>query len=287
MKINHLWILALLGAWATLSTSCLKEKNKDIDYQLLSEELSLSENLSSDAFQVVDNESRNGDYSATVGKTGVYSWTSSMDTCATVTLNTNGGNFPMTLTIDFGTGCTAYGRTRKGIVNAVFTGPYSAFTSQVTVTFDDYYVDDHKIEGVKTITNSGRNSSGNIEFTVRDENGVITKPSGAQFTWESTRVHEWIEGEGTWLWFDDVYSVIGNATGEASDGTPFSFRNQNGDPLVKAVVCPYVSDGTVIYNVDGDDIAEIDYGTSYISEGYCDAVVTVTFQGRDYIIAVQ
>lgn len=286
MKINHLWAIALLASWAVLTTSCFKEK-RDIDYQLLSEELSLSENLSSDAFQVVDNESRNGEYSATVGKTGVYSWTSSMDTCATVTLNTSGGNFPMTLTVDFGTGCTAYGRTRKGIVQGVFTGPYTTSGSSVTVTFNNYYVDGYKIEGTKTITNSGRNGSGNLEFTVEDVNGVITKPNGAQFTWESTRVHEWTEGEGTWLWLDDVYSVSGNASGEASDGTPYSFRNQGGDPLIKAVVCPYVSDGTVIYNVDGDDIATIDYGTSYVSDGFCDAVVTVTFQGKDYIIAVQ
>lgn len=286
MKISHLGVIALLAAWATLTTSCFKEK-KDIDYQLLSEELSLSENLSSDAFQVVDNESRNGEYSATVGKTGVYSWTSSMDTCATVTLNTNGGNFPMTLTVDFGQGCTAYGRTREGIVQGVFTGPYTTTGSQVTVTFNNYYVDGYKIEGTKTITNSGRNGSGNLEFSVQDVNGVITKPNGAQFTWESTRVHEWTEGEGTWLWLDDVYSVSGNASGEASDGTPYSFRNQSGDPLIKAVVCPYVSDGTVIYNVDGDDIAEIDYGTSYISEGFCDATITVTFQGKDYVITVQ
>lgn len=286
MKGFKIALMFLLGG-TLLFPSCLEEK-RDIDYELLAKDVALADNYSSDAYKRVENEAK-GSQSGDIGKTGVTTWVSSLDTCAIVTLDINGGNFPMTLTIDFGSGCTdSYGVNRKGKLIGVFSGRYTDAGTTVDVSFDNYYVNNHKVEGVKTIENSGRNGSSQLEFDVTDDL-LITKPgNGGQVTWESSRTHTWITGESTALWIcDDEYSITGTASGEASDGTPYGLRTAGGDPAKIRVCCPYIIDGTLIYEVDGDDVAEVDFGTQAISGFDCDAVVTATYLGRDYVLVLQ
>src|SRR5690242_19681688 len=106
MKRPYLFAIVILAV--SFFSSCKKQT----DYSALSQDAGLTQSLSSDMFKTVDNESKNGSYSGTIGKTDGVTGT---NTCATVTLDINGGNFPMTLTMDFGSGCTdSYGVTRKG-----------------------------------------------------------------------------------------------------------------------------------------------------------------------------
>ena len=218
MKGLKVILVVLLGG-VLLFPSCIEEK-RDIDYQLLAEDVSMADNYSSDAYKRVENEAK-GSQSGDIGKMGTTTWVSSLDTCALVTLNVNGGNFPMTLTIDFGGGCTdTYGVTRKGKIIGVFSGRYTDAGTTVDVSFDNYFVNDHKVEGTKVIANTGRNNSNQLEFTVTDDN-LITKSDGGQVTWESVRTHAWTAGEGTGIWIcDDEYTITGIASGNASDGTP-------------------------------------------------------------------
>lgn len=267
-------------------TSCEVENKrpKDVDYQLLATDANVSESINSDTYRIVDQESRSGNYSEDIGKTslGVVQWVSSVDTCAIVTLNTNGGNFPMTLTIDFGSGCTdSYGVQRKGKVIGVFTGFYTSAGTTVTVTFDNYFVNNHEVGGTKLITNQGRNAQQKLAYSVVDNNGTITKPDGGIITWESTRTHVWAEGESTPLAIcDDVYDITGTASGEISDGTPYGIRTET--PVRKNVCCPYLTEGIVTYTVDGTDIATIDYGG-----GNCDALGNLTFNGQTIVVVIQ
>lgn len=286
MKGFKLVLMFMLGG-TLLLPSCFEER-RDVDYQLLAEDVSLADTYSNDAYKRLENEAK-GSQSGDIGKTGVTTWVSSLDTCAIVTLDINGGNFPMTLTIDFGGGCTdSYGVTRKGKIIGVFSGRYSDPGTTVDVSFDNYYVNNHKVEGTKTIENSGRNGSSQLEFAVTDDL-LITKPNnGGQVTWESNRVHTWVEGESTAIYIcDDEYSITGTASGEISDGTPYGVRTAGGDPARIRVCCPFIIDGTLVYSVDGDDIADIDFGTQLIQGFDCDAMVTATYNGRDYILNLQ
>ncbi|CAN5194145.1 hypothetical protein BH09BAC1_BH09BAC1_22840 [soil metagenome] len=280
MKANQL--LLVLLAFALSFTAC--EKPKKVDYELLASDANISESINSDAYRIVDQESRSGGFSDNVGKTSseTISWVSSVDTCAMVTLNTNGGSFPMTLTIDFGTGCTdSYNITRKGKVIGVFSGFYTVAGSRIDVSFNNYYVNNHKVEGNKTITNQGRNAQQKLAYQVVDANGRITKPDGGIITWESTRTHVWDSGESTLLWiYDDVYAITGTASGEISDGTPYGIRTIT--PVKKMVICPYLSEGSITYSVDGDDIATVDYGN-----GACDATANLTYDGKTYVIIIK
>ncbi len=268
-----------------LTSSCdlSIKKPRDIDYQLLANDASVSDNISSDTYRIIDEESRSGDFSDSVGKMPTnMQWVSSVDTCAIVTLNVNGGNFPMTVTVDFGSGCTdRAGVVRKGKVIGVYSGPYTTAGSRVDVSFNNYYVNGHKVDGQKSIVNNGRNAQQKLSYSVVDANGRITKPDGGIITWESTRTHVWDEGENTLLFIcDDVYSITGTASGEISDGTPYAIRTESA--LKKSVCCSFVDEGIVTYAVDGTDLATIDYGG-----GVCDGLANVTANNNTFVIVIQ
>lgn len=285
-------ILLLLVLMTIGLSSCFKErennKNKDINYQTLAEDAAISDKLSEDLFKVVDEESKNGDFSNEVGKTGIVQYKSVQDTCAVVTINTNNGNFPMTLTIDFGSGCTdAYGVVRKGKVIAEYTDGYRNAGAQVNVSVDNYYVNNYKIEGTKTITNDGRNGNGNLSFSVEDNNVRFIKPDGGVITWESQRVNEWTEGENTTFWTnglsgicDDTYLITGWAEGTTSDGQ--DYRLDVVDPLQKEVCCVWVNKGSIKYTVNNQELATLNYG-----DGTCDYNANLSYNGNTYVIIIQ
>lgn len=280
MKTKALYIMLAAGV---LFSSCTKKKdNKDVNYQTLASDSNTTQEMSNDMSDNVSNETKTGQYSGTIYKKDGQTTYQSQFSCATVTIS--GYTFPLTLTLDFGAGCTSSydGRTRKGKLTAVFTGPYVNSGTQITITPDNYYVNGYKLEGTKIITNNGR-VNGNLSFTDQDINGRITKPDGGVITWESTRTNTWVSGEtttGILGILDDVYSITGYATGVTSDGT--DYRIDITTPLEKSIACPYVDQGVLSYTVNGSQIATLDYGT-----GDCDAQASVDFLGNVYNIVIQ
>jgi hypothetical protein len=291
MKSRILMLLAICGT--LYISSCGKKddtNNQNINYSKLAEDSQIAQSMSDDASSQVNNESKGGQYSSNIEKNngGIASWTSQMDSCAIITLDPNGGVFPMTLTIDFGsTGCTGLDyKTRKGKLTAVFSGRYTDAGSVVTISFDNYYVNGYKVEGTKTITTNGR-VGGNLSFTERDIDGRITKPDGGIITWESTRTNSWVEGELSTGWlgiFDDKYAITGSATGQTSDGTDYEIDITT--PLQYEVLCNttynVVTEGALSYKVEGTEVATLDYGS-----GTCDRNVVVSYGGNDYTIVIQ
>lgn len=277
MKINFALILAVAITFA----SCQKDK---VDYQKLSEDAALSQSLSSDVFKTVDNEAKSGGDEDLTGKK--ESIRQSNATCATIHLLTTNGNFPDTLIIDFGsTGCTDfYGINRKGKLICAFTGPYKAQGTIVTVSTENYIVNGYKVEGVKTITNKGRNTNGKMYFTVVDANGKITKPDGKVVTWTSNYTSTWTKGEDTDFWqvgisgiCDDEYAMEGAISGTGSAGDTYSYQSTS--PIIKNVCCYYIQQGTLDVYVNGKKVAAVDYG-----DGTCDSKMVVTYNNKDYVV---
>ena len=269
----------------TIISSC-KEDKKPVNYQTLSDDATITESVYSDMFRSVDNESKNGQYQSTVGKSEL-TYVSQMDTCAVVTLDLNGGNFPMTLTIDFGSGCTdIYTIERKGKIICTYSGAYRTAGSTVTITTDNYYVRGYKVEGTELITNNGRNTNGNLTFSVAVNYGKVTKPDGGVITWHSERTNEWTEGESTTFLLgiigicDDVYMVTGYGEGTTSDG--HDYRIDITSPLKKQVCCYWVSQGAISVQVDGVQLGSIDYGG-----GTCDPDANLTYAGNTYAIIIR
>ena len=199
--------------------------------------------------------------------------------CATITRDTV--STPRTITIDFGTSpcLCSDGRYRSGIINVSYSGHYRDSLSTHTITFNNYVVNGYKVEGSKSVTNNGHNNSGNLNFTIT-VSGTITKIStGATVTWASNRVREWIEGESTFIWNDDVYLITGTASGSHSNGNSFTATITTA--LKIKLDCHYIVSGGMDLTPSGKPTRSIDWGN-----GTCDDQATVTINGTVYYITL-
>ncbi|PLW92216.1 MAG: hypothetical protein C0592_11890 [Marinilabiliales bacterium] len=205
---------------------------------------------------------------------------SMLSTCATITINPfDFVTFPKTITVDFGTtNCLGNdGRYRRGKVVMNTTGWYRDSGTVITVTPENYYVNDNFVQGTKTLTNNGHNTSGNLTYTLQ-VNGTVTTSEGIIY-WNSTRQHEWIEGESTVLnpW-DDVYLITGSADGTNVQGEDFDVVINT--PLRVQVGCRWITAGSMTLT-SGDFTISVDYGS-----GACDADAVVTINGNTYNIVM-
>jgi hypothetical protein len=196
--------------------------------------------------------------------------------CAvSVTLDTV--SVPHTLLIDFGpTNCTgADGRNRRGRLAVTFTGRYRDPGTVITITPEDYYVNDHRLQGVKTVTNAGMNGEDQPFFSVT-VNGTVTAPNGS---WTSThsyqRTRTWIAGDDTPQLLDDVYLITGSGSGISRNGSAYSLLITS--PLRIEVGCPWIVSGVLRVIPETLKTCTVDYGT-----GTCDAQVSVTVDGMSF-----
>lgn len=182
-----------------------------------------------------------------------------------------------TVTVDYGSSnCDCNdGKTRRGKIITTFTGFYHAQGTIITHTPIDYYVNDIKIEGTKTVENMGLNTSGQPYFNVQI-NGIATLTSGETMAYTSTRVRTWTAGFTTLLnRFDDEYDITGTANGVFSSGGGYTAN------IISAVHikvgCGFPVSGTIEITPQSRPVRVLDYGT-----GTCDATFTVTVNGQTY-----
>ncbi len=281
LPLRAIVILGIAGFILT-TTSCKKRKLNRAT--TTSEDNALAENLFDDVFSVMEEADAENGLSDKRGKNGSGSsfGDSLRDTCIfgdTVkklpiicreVLDTTDG-WPRRLTIDFGSGYTGKDSiTRKGMIILERTGRYREVGSVHSYTTDNYFVDDHKVEGTRAVTNSGLNSAGNSEFNIDVTGGKITTPDNETITWESHRTREWIEGASTiFNIFDDVYSISGNASGVNREGRAYTVQTTT--PLRIELDCRWIVSGVI--EIEPDDLKKrvIDYGS-----GVCDDEATVT-----------
>ena len=192
-----------------------------------------------------------------------------------ITIDTTGS--VKTVTVDYGSSnCDCNdGKTRRGKIVTAFTGPYHAQGTIITHTPVDYYVNDIKIEGTKTVENMGLNTTGQPYFNVQID-GVATLTTGETMTYTSTRVRTWTAGFNTLLnRFDDEYDITGTASGVFSSGG--SYAANITAPVHIKVGCGFPVSGTMEITPQSHPVRVLDYGT-----GTCDATFTVTVNGHTY-----
>jgi hypothetical protein len=194
--------------------------------------------------------------------------------CATVTRDSV--SVPRVVTIDFGAGCTGIdGKTRKGIIVVTYDGRYRDAGSTITITFNNYYVNDNQVLGTKTIHNDGVNGNGNLSFTIHVEGEIILASNGGSISWTSDRVREWIAGESTPSRDDDQYSITGTASGTAANGDVFTATISQ--PLIRNLApnCrKHFVQGVVLIQRTGKPDRIVDFGN-----GACDDEAAVTING--------
>jgi hypothetical protein len=203
-----------------------------------------------------------------------------MGTCVLATLDTTASLW--ILTIDFGSSnCKCWDSIyRRGKIICSFTGPYWAPGTVMTYTFDNYFVNDNQVLGVKTVTNKGFNSSNHLWWEIHEDGSIIKANNGGTITWISTRQLEWAEGMGTLgIWWDDVYQLTGEAHGVNSSGADYVYNITT--PLVKKLYCQWIVSGVLTLQVTGSPLITMDYGA-----GTCDHNAVIIINGQTYPITL-
>ncbi len=200
-----------------------------------------------------------------------------LDTCPVIYVNHNDSTYwPKTVSIDFGSeGCEGpFGYIRKGKIIINITDRYLKQGSVRTVTFEDFYINDFKVEGTKTVTNEGPNDDGFMYFSVELTGGKVITPTGKVITHEFSKTRTWIEGEQTprWRW-DDKYLIEGEAMGINRFG--ISYTRTITTPLLIATSCLYIMSGIIEIQPEGYPLILLNFG-----DGECDNVGTITVNGE-------
>jgi hypothetical protein len=278
---KQILILALMSAASlTAFNGCKKDKaeeEKDSDTSAATEN-AIADAAFTDVANIADE--------AATGTMTTYRSANTervLTSCATLTIDTVA--VPHLITIDFGTtNCLSNdGNYRRGKILVSFTGQYRDSGSTHTITFDNYFVNDNNIMGSKTVTNNGRNAAGNLTFSI-SVNGSIAWAQGfggGTSTHVSSRVREWVAGENTPVWQDDVYLISGTANGVTRTGKSYVMTTVT--PLRKRIGFRHFTDGIVNFTPGNMATRTIDYG--YIG-GAEDNLARVTINGNTFTITL-
>ena len=190
--------------------------------------------------------------------------------CATVTAS--GTAFPVTVTVDFGSGCkSADNITRSGSITYVFSGRLSTPGTVISATFNNYVVNGYQLGGTYSITNT---STGNtLSLTTAVVGGTITYPNDSSYSFSGTKTVTYVSGDSTNL-STYVFNVTGGYT-IANANTGESLTTTVTTPLVRKFNCPFIVSGIASFAYTKGAITV--NGTLNYGDGTCDdsAVIAV------------
>lgn len=208
-------------------------------------------------------------------------------TCATITFLFADDNSTTTphgfITIDFGDGCTDIkGNVRKGKIVVEFAGKRFFPNSRIITTFQNYYINGVKIEGVRTVTNLTGSVENNPKFQIEVDNGKATWEDGTFATREVNRTREWVRANNP---LEDEWIVEGSAAGTNRNGKTYQMQ------ITKAMVykreCAIGAkvfmavEGTKVLSTE-NKVITIDYGN-----GDCDRIVNIAIDGQSKDVVVK
>lgn len=279
MKLKHLSqsiLLLIFGLWVfsscqnedTAPTLQLEETNETAQEVDLTATLDDIDEVTLTGFQ------RNGFTDRTLV-------TLEEDLCEKVSITWMPGEKKMI--IDFGEGCTSpRGVVRKGKIIVTYTGRYWAPGTKITTRFENYYVNERKIEGIRVVTNEGFNENDKF-FTFKTivEGGKITWPDGTFRTFEARHTKKvFLPNSERGM----MYLITGGSKG----------KNRNGNEFVSEITNPLVfferciksgtrvpSKGILQIQVQGREKMTIDFG-----ETGCDKEVTITANGESKTVTL-
>jgi hypothetical protein len=194
--------------------------------------------------------------------------------------------FPVTIVLDFGTGCVGRdGHLRSGKIITTYTNRLLIPGGKATTTFDNFYFDSIHVEGTHMIENIGTLTELKLKVVV--EGARLTKPNGNYIEWSSRRTITRIEGNLTPLPFDDIFSIEGNSNGKVKRGNIIvAWNTEIVEPLIKKFLCRWIVKGrlrVVRLNLSNTSpwVAVLDFGN-----GNCDNKAFLTINGQTFEITL-
>jgi hypothetical protein len=192
--------------------------------------------------------------------------------CATVTVS--GTSFPVTVTVDFGAGCStsADGIARSGSITYIFTGKLSTPGTTISATFNNYVVNGYKLAGTYSIKNTSTGAA--LSLTSAVTGGNITYPNDTSYSFSGTKVATLLIPpsnilDPTSFVFNITggYTISNTVTGETltANVTTALERKQSCAHVDKGIVSFKYTKGTASLN------GTLDYG-----DGTCDDSALIT-----------
>jgi hypothetical protein len=271
-KLTLKWMALLAVCSAFTLTGCNRNNNDAAPDNFTSaEDNAVAESEMASVYELVDIEAR---FEPTIG--GRQGGSGNLPACATRTYNQT----TKTLTLDFGTtNCLCKdGMYRRGQITAVFNGKYRTPGATITITLNNYFVNDNQHTGTKLITNLG-NGSGNFKYSVQVQNASVTTPNGT-ISWSADRVVERVAGDSSINLLDDVYLVTGSANGTNRKGVNFTVVIDQPLKKVFQAGCArnFVAGKLTITNTGNSKSMHLNYDP--IGGEPCDKIAEVTVNGK-------
>lgn len=255
-----------------ITTSCQQSGNPSIDNF---EAIELDAIAAADFDEIDDiSESAMGYSDGSIGGRTDGRGLDERASCATVTHDKDA----QTITIDFGDGCTGpYGTTRSGVIFITYTGPRFIPGSTWTITFQEFYVNERHIEGIRFVENVSASIDDNPTFHIILTDGKVTWPDGTFATREVDRYRVWVKAEDPAL--DEMHILEGSvASGINKEGITYS-SNVLADLIFKKECRGSNSARIPVQGIKeiviGDATRLIDFG-----DGECDSIVLITANGE-------
>lgn len=203
--------------------------------------------------------------------------TPTVQSCPMVTIDTP-NQFPLTMTIDYGTGCTdpVDGKVRKGKMIVGMDRPWDSLGCVMTIRLDTFYVGAIHFEGTTTITRTGTN-----QFAMTLSNGHCSRGGSApwEIDWNTNKTITWTSGSQSSA-LDQVIQVTGSNNGIDRKGQAFTATVTS--PIVRDMNCTWITKGTVVLTPTGKAERTIDFGN-----GSCDNRGTISIEGNTFEFAMQ
>jgi len=268
--------------FASLYIGCTKEEDKVLNISDTDVNEELSDNYADALVETVNDNTDEEIYKLDLS--GYQNPNKQGDVCRIITVNhPDNTTFPKEITIDYGTGCTVVANgdsiTRKGKIKIVVTGRYYLQGSSRTVTFDNFYVNDIKFEGTRTVTALGKDASQNYSWTVTLVGGKLIFPDGTTVTRETNRKRTLVTN-GTAMLEDDYVLLEGTVSGINYKGE--TYKREILTALRKNRGCPFFSSGIIEITRNLTKVVTIDFG-----DGTCDRTATLTKNGETRTIQLK
>ena len=231
----------------------------------------IAENLYDDVFNQINIEAVNNNVAERL------STTTGIQGCAVVTLSpADLTTFPKTMTLDFGSGCSLEPVLRKGKLIVTLNGRLRNAGTTLSVSFENYFVNDYKLEGAFNLINNTTNNV--LSFTSQTSNGKLTYPGGlVSYTHSGTHTYTQIGGSNTPSYFDDSWSV----TGIGTTTSPIeSLAWDITTPLIKSIACGSIVSGVTEFKYNNNTSGTLNFG-----DGTCDRLATLNIGAYNSVIS--
>jgi len=263
-----------------ITPSCSNENEESISAKDLS--LAQDEAFADALFEEVDNMVSDELIALDANGYAADSKKSLTNVCYTVTVDhPDSLVFPKVITLDYGDGCSLVFNkdtiVRRGQIVITVSGRWFVNGSTHTVSLNNFYINDVKIEGTRTRTNLGYNDQRHLRYGIELTGGKIIFNDTLMMTREASHVREIINHFNTQ---NDTIIVTGSAEGINVLGQ--SYSREIIEPLVMVHCALYkwrwiIADGKVELSNSGTGTTTIDYNGSG-----CDGEVIISKDGKKH-----